>query len=396
MHAFMDQDTGQWFKQKELRSLGDQGQIMPEDLRQQLFSTAVRGQREEADRQQKAQDKFRKQMGDEFVKEGYDRLNGMKLDADGRPVPLDRAFVEAAKPFVTPEEYKGLTLALVNGSTHDNPEALITLTRAETTMDAESFANLANTFMRNKLITNATYTTAMSRNRGYLEKGGPESPYKFGDNIISALDPGLFGKTNFVTAAAYRNAKADYYAWATTFEQKFKRPMTSYDAYRMAHYVVDHYKLVNANEMKQAVGTSRYFDKDPESLTQDDLNRYELKFAQDVAVGKYSKLEAVMESDRLNSWRQILTNERSISEGREGRRADPVPFPDFTRDQPIGAGAVPPAEVPAGNPVEWPVYPQSWPDPASGRAAVAVPHRGTFRAPGRAQPAFGDRWPGGQ
>ena len=263
------------------------------------------------ERQDRNEEKKQKERGDEFLREAYSRSNQGALTLD---------YVEVIRPFVSPAEYKGL-LELQKGKDNvDDPEAIVALEQIVDKEATEEFVKVANAYLRDRKIKVSTYSTLVSKNRTAARDDQPTSPYKSGRELVkTTLDPGqlLSGAAAAIGRHAQAQAMIEFDNWIAA-----KPAATRAESLAEAQEIVRRYQIVPYDQMKLAVGTSRYFgSKIRAEITGADLEAAEIKLYEDITAGRLTKPQQEFEVRLLNNWREILANEKKAADAAREKKA---------------------------------------------------------------------------
>lgn len=142
---------------------------LPPDVRERIADGTMRRAESERARQEREEEKRRRLLGDERLKEAFD------LDAQGK---LTRGHVESIRADVSPAEYKSLLKALEgDGEVKDDPKAFAEL-QALVYDDPREAERRAFKYHAGKQIKNDTLAAILNRARGVDRQEGPRSPYE--------------------------------------------------------------------------------------------------------------------------------------------------------------------------------------------------------------------------
>lgn len=164
--------------------------------RERMVDHAFRRAETERGRADRDAERARKAKGDDLMK------NAWELQSQGR---LTRGYVEGAKAFVEPSEYKALLTALEGRDVKDDPRAFAELQQLvyDNPREAEK---RAFEYQSKGRITNETLASTLSRARGVDRQDGPRSPYERERQYITGvLKPSPFADD---PAGAARHAEA--------------------------------------------------------------------------------------------------------------------------------------------------------------------------------------------
>lgn len=137
--------------------------------RERWVDQSYRRAESERIRTEREDEKYRKRRGDELMKDAFAKMES------GR---LTREYVEQAKPFIEPSEYKSLLKGLHGGDDRrDDPHAYADLQRMIYSNPTEA-EKAAFRYHQNGLIKNSTLSTTLERARSIGRSEGPKSEYE--------------------------------------------------------------------------------------------------------------------------------------------------------------------------------------------------------------------------
>jgi hypothetical protein len=256
-------------------------------------------------RQEEAQrEKEHKAYGDFVLKEAFSRAGIGKLDS---------AYVEnEVRPYVTPDEYKGLLKVLKGDDATDSPDALVDLTTNVDSLTPLEFQKKATSYLHQNMIKGSTYITFSEKNRAASRDDGPASPFKSGREYVkSALDTAPFqDSTGVITAkvkAALGQALAEYDIWAEDNPRA-----TRAESMKQATEIIQRSRTLDI-DLKVATPLSRYFgNKSKNDIKVDDIDQAELALMRDIRDGAISKTDSDFQIRRLGEWRKLLSRENAL------------------------------------------------------------------------------------
>lgn len=275
---------------------------------------------------QQAEDKAataeRKALGDDYQKEIYSRSDPNR--AQNEPA-LTREYVEEARPYLSPSEYKGslALLATTEETARDDSEAIVDLTVQMDTADPDAFIKDATSYVQQGKLKPSTFRSMVAQNRAARRDDAPLSPYKSGREFVrTTLEPGLFQDrtANAIARAAQARALAEYDDWAQANpESKRDAAMTE------AQGIAERYQAVPFGEIRLSLGRSKYFaDKATQDVIIEDVDAADAALLQDMDAGRLTSAQAAAEIRRLSDWRKTIEAETRRKEQNRGRtRAKP-------------------------------------------------------------------------
>lgn len=279
--------------------------FIPADDRERMLDRAqIRLMQREA-RADRLEDRQRKKLADEVLKEAYFRAGTGELTRD---------YIEASRGVLSATEYKGL-LKLASGeeAAFDDPNAVAALApRIDTDDPAEFQKNALDYLSRGKLKT-TTFISLLEKNRAASRDDQPSSPYRSGRDLVkSTLDPGqmLSGAAASIARHGMAQALVEFDNWAQANPRATRADMTS-----EAQDIIRRYQVVDTSQMKLATGASRYFGvKSREEITPADIETAEKNLFADIESGRLTKAQQEFEIRLLETWRGILAREQRARE----------------------------------------------------------------------------------
>ncbi len=277
--------------------------MLPFDERVKMIGQAIslkNGLDSDAER---ASEKIRKEKAEEMMKEALSRLDPQP----GSP-KLDRAFIEEARLWVTPAEYKSLLQMSkgggVNGEgaprsdpgTYRHLQALLR-------DDPEQAQREAFTAHANGLISNSDLSSITQRASSLDRQGGPKTVYeRTRQYITGSLDPGPMVQDP-VGRARLAAALNEFDAWA----ESGKRTDAEIEA--RGKEVIKQWQFINLRDTTAGFPQPRYG-----SIPRSGDPAVQIKAISDswnltkkaLAEGKITKAEANEEASRLNNWRKSI------------------------------------------------------------------------------------------
>lgn len=266
---------------------------------------------------EKAAKEEQKALGDEYGREIFSRADPNR--PEGVP-PLTREYVEEARPYLTPSEYKGALglLAPTEETAVDHPDAIVDLTAKMDVADPNEFLKDATAYLREGKLKPSTFRTMVGQNRTARRDDMPASPYRAGREFVrTALDPGFINDAgaNAVARAAQARALTEFDTWS-----RANPKATHEEALRQADAITREHQLVSFNVTRQTLGKSKYFvSKTIQEITIEDVNSARKTLFEEMEAGRISDAESVFELKRLNDWRSVLNWEEQQKERGRGR-----------------------------------------------------------------------------
>lgn len=250
-------------------------------------------------------EKDRKAFGDEMLKEAFARSAEGKLTGD---------FIERARPFITPDAYKGLLKAMGPDAAEDDPAAVADLTKKIDTVTPDEFTKAATAYLGQNKLKTGTFISLSEKNRAASKDDQPASPYRSGRDLVkTTLEPGqlLSGPAAAVARSAQAQALTEFDNWAQA------NPRATREDYQaQGQDIIKRYQVVPFDQMKLATGVSRYFgNKARDQVTAQDVDAAEEKLAADIQSGAMTKAQQEFEIRLLGNWREILAKEAAQPKG---------------------------------------------------------------------------------
>ena len=258
---------------------------------------------------ERAADKLRKDKGDEIMKEALSRLDPQP----GSP-RLDRDFIEEARKWVSPAEYKSLLQMSKSGvdgggaprsdpGTYRHLQGLLR-------NDPEQAQKEAFTAHANGLISNSDLSSITQRASSLDRQGGPKTAYERTRLFVSgSLDPGPMVQDP-VGRSRLAAALNEFDSWA----EAGKRSDAEIEA--RGKELIRQWQFINLRDTAAGLPQPRYGSVprggDPALQIKAIADSWALtkKAMQD---GKITKEEANEEASRLNNWRKIIKQANEVT-----------------------------------------------------------------------------------
>lgn len=297
-------DLIRW-SESRMMSMGGGGadRYLDEAARRRLVSSIETTEHQNQVRADAANTKFLKDYSDSIMREAFSRIDQGNLSTD---------FVEQARPFVTPTEYKGLLAALRGENNIDDRGAVVDLMEKIDKEDSDAFMQRAINHMNGGRLKTATFKALVNQNRAARRDDAPASPYREGLQYIdSSLDPGALSDSSSAQPLRYgrANARIEFSDWIV------RNPEASRDAaIAEARAIVQRYEPIAQEQMTLALGLSRYFDgisrrqlreMRPEARAEL-LDRATVRVREELEAGRLSKEQANQERRLIQNWRDAL------------------------------------------------------------------------------------------
>lgn len=278
--------------------------FIPADERERLLDRAVMRLAQRDARQERIEAKAQKKINEDTLKEAFSRASKSTLTPE---------YVEQIRPWLSPNEYKGLLKTLNAEDNVDDAEAIADLVRKIDSVDTEEFQKSAVSYMQRGKLKTSTYISLSEKNRTASKDDAPASPYRSGRDLVKgALDPGqlLSGPAAGMARLGMTQALIEYDNWMQANPRAERA-----DAVAQAQEIVRRYEIVKSSDMKSAIGLSRYFGpKSKDEVTSTDIDAAEIKLYQDIEGNRLSKPQAEFEIRLLENWRGIVTREQRARE----------------------------------------------------------------------------------
>lgn len=283
--------------------------IMPDPKKALTFHEDIAVAKAQQSKQQEASaEKARTALGEDYLKESYSRASKDSLTPD---------FIEAARPYISAAEYKGLQATQKGGADADDPRALIDLTQRLASETPDNFQKLATSYVEQGKLKNETYVSLSEKNRLAAKEDQPARPYRSGRDVVkTTLDPGqlLSGPAAAIARTSQAQALTEFDNWAQA-----NPSATRADAVAAAQDTIRRYQIVPFEEMKLAIGTSKYFgSKTRQEIKPDDISAAEEKLFNDMEAGRLTKAQQEFEIRLLNNWRDITAKEAAAATSAKG------------------------------------------------------------------------------
>lgn len=253
-----------------------------------------------------------KAQADEFLKEAHSRADKGTLTSD---------YVESIRPGISPENYKNLLATVGNKDQVDDVEAIVDLAPRIDRENPDTFQKSAAQYVRDGKLKTSTYIALTEKNRAASKDDQPASPYRSGRELVKVtLDPGqlLSGAAAAVARSSQAQAMTEYDNFAQANPRASREELLA-----ESQNIIKRYQIVPFDQMKLAIGTSKYFDgKGRSDIQGKDIDAAEEKLATDIAGGKLTKPQQEFEIRLLTNWRAILDNEqRAAEKARQAKEA---------------------------------------------------------------------------
>lgn len=259
--------------------------------------------------QEEAAEKARKELGENLLKEAYDRAAAGNLTPD---------VVATIKPYVTSAQHHGLVKILQGGAEVDDQEAIAVLTQRLDTDNPTEFQKSAVDYLNRGKLKTTTYVALSEKNRSASKDDQPASPYRSGRELVkTTLEPGqlLDGPAAAIARSAQAQAMTEFDNWAAANPRAARADMLN-----EAQEIIKRYQVVPFDQMKFALGMSRYFGrKDRSEIKVEDIDQAEDALARDIAAGSLSRDQREFEVRLLNNWRGTLVREQATRGPSSGR-----------------------------------------------------------------------------
>lgn len=262
-----------------------------------------------------AADRVRKEKGDEMMKEALARLDPQP----GGP-RLDRQFIEAARYWVSPAEYKSLLQMQRGGLSSDGSSStksdpgtyrhLQQLLRS----DPEAAQREAFTAHANGHISNSDLSSITGKASTLDRQGGPKTVYERVRQYVSgSLDPGPM-----VTDPAGRGRMAsalnEFDAWVEG-DGKIKR--TDAEIETRGNEIIRQWRFINLSQTKATLPQPRFGaitrEGDDFEKRKAEIGASWLKTREKHTQKKITWQEMANEADRLREWLKIVSGEEAAA-----------------------------------------------------------------------------------
>lgn len=276
--------------------------MLPFDERTKMIGIAISLKNSIESDAERASDKIRKEKGDEIMKEALSRLDPQP----GSP-KLDRDFIEEARLWVSPAEYKSLLQMSKTGvsegvSRRSDPDTYRHL-QSLLRNDPEQAQKEAFTAHANGMISNSDLSSITQRASSLDRQGGPKTVYERTRQYISgSLDPGPMVQDP-VGRARLASAMDEFDSWA----ESSKRTDAEIEA--RGREIIKQWQFINLRDTTAGFPQPRYGSiprgGDPGVQIKAIADSWD-KTKKAVADGKITKDEAAEEASRLNNWRKTI------------------------------------------------------------------------------------------
>lgn len=274
--------------------------ILPFEKRVQMFESAIKLKAQIGADSERAAKAAAEKLGDDALKEGWNRLYNGKLD---------RAYIEQIRPLLKPSEYHSLLEARKKGAegggAKTDPGTFRELQRLiySDPKEAEAFAFKAH---RNGLLSNEHLSSGLSRSRELDRTEGPKSEYERSRRYIAGtLDPGPM-VNDPVKRERMAEAMDDFDRWVEAGKGK----RTDKEIQEYGREVVNRYKLVDLSDTALALPSPRsgQIRRNPQDRVgmQQDLARAAAEAERRKNSGQLSPGEYAAEMVLLNRWRKTI------------------------------------------------------------------------------------------
>lgn len=296
--------------------------VLPFDERVKMIGKAItlkNGFESDAER---AADKMRKEKGDEMMKEALARLSPQP----GQP-RLDRAFIEEAREWVSPAEYKSLLQMQRGGinsdgsrSTKSDPGTyrhLQMLLRD----DPERAQKEAFTAHANGLISNSDLSSITGKASTLDRQGGPKTVYERVRQYISgSLDPGPMVQDP-TGRGRLASALNEFDAWV---EGDGKTKRTDAEIEKRGEEIIRQWRLTNFKNTAVGLPQPRFgaVSKNGSNFEarKAEIGAAWIKTKEAYNQKRITHSEMAQEATRLRDWLRLISEEERAEKSSGGRR----------------------------------------------------------------------------
>lgn len=261
---------------------------------------------------ERAADRIRKEKGDEIMKEALSRLDPQP----GQP-RLDRAFIEQARYWVSPAEYKSLLQMQRGGLSSDGSSTtksdpgtyrhLQMLLRA----DPEAAQREAFTAHANGLISNSDLSSITGKASTLDRQGGPKTVYeRVRQYVTGSLDPGPMVQDP-VGRGRLAAALNEFDAWV---EGDGKTKRTDAEIEKRGEEIIKQWRLVDFKNTAVGLPQPRFGGKLSRGGSNFEARKAEIGAAANKAREMYNQKrvtwqEMADEMTRLREWLRLVSDE---------------------------------------------------------------------------------------
>lgn len=285
--------------------------ILPFNERVKMIGQAITLKNNFESDAERASEKLRKEKSDEIMKEALSRLDPQP----GTP-KLDRAFIEEARNWVTPAEYKSLLQMSKGGGINGEgaPRSDSSTYRHLQVLlrdDPERAQKEAFTAHANGMLSNSDLSSITQRASTLDRQGGPKTVYeRTRQYITGSLDPGPMVQDP-VGRARLASALNEFDAWA----ESGKRTDTEIEL--RGKEVIKQWQFINMRDTVAGFPQPRFGSiprsGDPAAQLKAIADSW-VKTKQALSAGRISKAEAAEEASRLNNWRKTIKNASEVKQ----------------------------------------------------------------------------------
>lgn len=258
----------------------------------------------------RAAEKFRKEKGDDIMKEALSRIDPQP----GSP-RLDRDFIEEARLWVSPAEYKSLLqmskTGINEGSSQRSDPVIYRHLQALLRSDPEQAQREAFTAHANGMISNSDLSSITQRASSLDRQGGPKSVYERTRQYVSgSLDPGPMVQDP-VGRARLASALNEFDSWV----ESGKRTDTEIEA--RGREIIKQWQFVNLRDTTAGFPQPRFGSipraGDPAAQIRAIADSWS-RTKKALSEGRITRAEANEEASRLNNWRKSIKNASEVGQ----------------------------------------------------------------------------------
>lgn len=263
----------------------------------------------ESDAEQAAE-KLRKEKGDEMMKEALSRLDPQP----GSP-RLDREFIEAARPWVSPAEYKSLIQMSRGGiqgeSTSRSDPGTFRHLQALLRDDPERAQREAFTAHANGMLTNSDLSSITGKAATLDRQGGPKTTYeRVRQYVTGSLDPGPMVQDP-QGRGRLASALNEFDKWV---EGDGKTKRTDEEIERRGEEIIRQWRFVDFSNTAAALPQPRFGGKLSRGGSNFEARKAEIGAAANKAREMYNQKrvtwqEMADEMTRLREWLRLVSDE---------------------------------------------------------------------------------------
>jgi len=281
--------------------------ILPFDKRLHMLSEALTLKNRIDSETDKLAERERKAMAESSMKEAWFRLDAGKLT---------KGYIEEIRPLISDSEYHSLLTGLRKGAdgsdSKSDPETFGMLQNM-LYVNPQSARSNALTFHRQGRLTNSDLSAILTKANELDRQGGPKTEFeRTRARIVGNLDPGPMVQDP-IGRGRLAEALYTYDSWAEIHSRGNAR-IPDKEIAKRGEEIINQYRFINLSSTAAGLPKPRFGDVrrnpgDPAGMLQDIARAWSAtKQAYDSK--KISKEEYHQESQILNNWRKLATQEK--------------------------------------------------------------------------------------